>query len=104
MSKKVYWAGIEYAYNQNSLEYNNKKGGFVYAFVKAKEKRIALTEIKKELQNIHLDLINLEFICIYDINTKWKNENQTKNYTDLFNETLNSDSVLFDTFYAYEKD
>ena len=102
MNKNVYWAGIEYIYTQDSLEYNKLKGGFVYAFVGAKDKNIALNKIKKELKNINLAPVNIEFISLYNIDTKWKNEEQTKNYIDLFNESKNSNQVFFDTFYAYE--
>jgi len=104
MNKKVYWAGIEYIYTKKSLDYNKLKGGFVYAFVSAKNKNIALNNIKKELRNIHLNPVDIEFISLYDINTKWNNEEQTKNYINLFNESEKSNQVLFDTFYAYEND
>jgi len=104
MNKNVYWSGIEYIYTQNSLEYNKLKGGFVYAFVSAKDKNIALNKIKMELRNIHLTPVDIEFISLYDRDTKWNNEEQTKHYFDLFNESQKSNQVFFDTFYAYEND
>jgi hypothetical protein len=104
MNKNVYWAGIEYVYTKNSPEYNKLKGGFVYAFVGAKDKNIALNKIKAELKNSHLTPVDIEFISLYDMDTKWNNEEQTKNYIDLFNESQKSDQVFFDTFYAYEID
>jgi hypothetical protein len=103
MTKKVYWASIEYIYTPESNEFNKLKGGFVYAFVNADNFKIALDKIKKEMDIIHLESIHIEFIKPYDKDTKWKTSEETAIYMDLFNESQKSNQVVFDTFYAYEK-
>ena len=102
MNKKVYWAGIEYIYTSKSNEFGKLKGGFVYAFVNAYNVKIALNGIKKELNKIQLDPIEIEFIEPYNIDTKWETTEQTNNYLDLFDKSQKNKQVYFDDFFAYK--
>lgn len=94
---KVFWASIEYRYNENHLN-----GGFVYAFVKANSKTDAYEKITKEFEDLKLSISVLEFLAQYDCKTKWNNVDETRHYVDLYNSANKSDCCVFDTFYAYE--
>lgn len=102
MNKKVYWAGIEYMYTSNSNELGKLKGGFVYAFVNAYNVKVALSKINKELNQIQLIPVEIEFIEPYNKETKWEKPEQTQNYLDLFDKSQKSNEVFFDIFFAYE--
>ena len=52
MTTKIYWTSIEYRYDVKSLESKKLKGGFVYAFIKAKDSiqtpvEISFEEVRK---------------------------------------------------------
>ena len=103
MKQKVYWSSIEYSYESKSSEKQKLKGGFVYAFVKSFDVRQALNKLLSKLKQQGKRPIEIEFISPYDKKTEWENSKQEKHYKILYNEARNSSSVIFDTFYAYEK-
>ncbi len=104
MTSKVYWCGIEYSYKKGSPDFGKLKGGFVYVFVKASDVREALEKILNELNEKHLNPIEVDFVSPYDEDMEWETTDQTSNYTRLFEEASNSTEVIFDDFYAYEKE
>lgn len=99
-NKKIYWTGVEYSYSLNK----NLKGGFVYAFIKAIDVRDALDLLLIRLKQESLIPLEIEFISPYSQEMEWENKKQTKHYSKLYDEALNTDSVIFDDFYAYEND
>ena len=98
MSLSVYWASIEYEYNIAKL----CKGGFVYAFIRAQDAQEAMAKITTELKEQKLTSVEMEFIRPYDEGMEWDEKNDTLKYLKLFKESLSTDDVIFDTFYAYE--
>lgn len=99
-NKIIYWTGVEYGYDKNK----NLKGGFVYAFIKAFDVRDALELLLKRLKQEDLIPIEIEFISPYNQDMEWENKKQTKHYSKLYIEAINTDIIIFDDFYAYEKD
>ena len=98
--KKIYWSGVEYSYEENK----DLKGGFVYVFIKAIDVRDALNLLLNGLKQENLIPLEIEFISPYSQDMEWENKKQTKHYSKLYNEALNTDIIIFDDFYAYEKD
>lgn len=99
---KVYWSSIEYKYNENS---HRLKGGFVYSFIKANDVRDALKNLLSELKNKKLEVVEIEFLSPYDLNTVWKTKKQTNRYKELYEEAnVSNNIVVFDDFYSYEND
>ena len=95
----VYWTSIEYEYKFK----DNLKGGFVYAFIKAKDAISAYEIIKKDLISRNLTPISWDFICPFDINTEWESEEETFHYKGLYEKALNHKQCVYDNFYAYVK-
>lgn len=104
MESKIYWSGIEYEYNENSVEYKKLKGGFVYAFIKSNDVREALEIILSELNKNHLLPSTIEFVSPYEKEMEWETSKETSHYTKLYKTALKSSVVVFDDFYAYEKE
>lgn len=102
--RKVYWSGIEYLYKSDSEEYGELAGGFVYVFIKATDVREVLSKITLSFDDEKLDPIEIEFIKPYDEELEWETSSQTKYYLELFNKAKSSESLIFDDFYAYEKE
>lgn len=103
MKNKVYWTGIEYKYNQKSKT-NELKGGFVYAFVNSQDARYALKRFLDELASQDLKPIEIEFISPYDIEMEWGTDAEIEHYLNLYNESKDTNNVIFDDFYAYDSD
>ena len=104
MEKKIYWSSIEYSYSKNSKEAEKLKGGFVYALIKAYDAREALEKIQSALDNENMIPIEIEYISPYDVNMEWEEEDQTSHFNGLYEEAGKKSDVIFDEFYAYEKE
>ncbi len=104
MKDKVYWSGVEYTYEYGSPDYGRLKGGFVYIFARAFDVREALDKILTDLKNHDIAPVEIEFISPYDKEMEWEEESQKKRYMELYNTALKSEQVIFDDFYAYEKE
>jgi hypothetical protein len=98
---KAYWASIEYKYLKGSINYEKYEGGFVYVFVSATDVRDALKKFSSELESLNLGVANIEFVSPYD-GVPWDTEEEQHKYDGLAKQTLSTDSVICDEFYAYE--
>ena len=100
---KIYWTSIEYKYLKGSINFEKFEGGFVYAFVRASDVRDALKKFTSELKSLNLDITNIEFISPYE-NIPWDTGEEQSKYDSLAKETLRTENVICDEFYAYEDD
>jgi hypothetical protein len=98
----VYWADIEYTYGEESDEFGNMKGGFVYVFVKSFDVRTALDQILNSLKDEKLIPFHINFVQPYEKEMEWETEEQTKHFFELYNDARGTSDVIFDTLYAYE--
>ncbi len=96
---RTYWTSIEY---KHEIE-NTLKGGFVYAFVQAKDARSAISKFTDELSSLNLKAIDIEYIKPYEPKLNWQTKEKTHHYLELYRAAKKSKNVIFDTFYAYEK-
>jgi len=104
MSAKVYWTSVEFqtdVKDENGVEYT---GGFVYAFVFAKDAREALTRIEEDLNKQNRPPTVFEFVSPYDVGIKWEDEDNTKLYLDLYQQAEKAGGIIYDEFYLYEKE
>jgi hypothetical protein len=103
MTTKIYWTSIEYSYDEKSTESKKLKGGFVYAFIKAKDVRDALEGFLVELRELNLSPVEIEFVKPYDKALEWETPADTKRYLSLFREAKKSTNAIFGEFYAFER-
>lgn len=96
---KVYWASIEYKYENNA---DNLVGGFVYAFINSDDEKSALDKIETKLISENLIPIKFEFITHYDELTEWENKSTTFHFLELYEKAKLTNDVIFDDFYAYQ--
>ena len=95
--ERIYWASIEFILKDSHSDFNNYKGGFVYAFVKAKDSESALYKIKDELNNNKLIGIDFEFIKPYE-EIEWEKEKDQEHFSKLFQEVSESIKILEDNY------
>ena len=100
---KIYWTSIEYRYDEKSIEYKKLKGGFVYAFIKAKDVRDALEIFLRELSILNLNPVEIEFIKPFDKSLEWETPEDTKHHLSLFRQAKKSTNAIFGEFYAFER-
>ena len=103
METKVYWSAIEYAYLEGNTNYGKLKGGFVYVFLSAFDARKALELILKELEQLRLSPVEIEFISQYDKEMEWETQVETAKYFTLYDEAKTSGRPIFDAFYAFDE-
>jgi hypothetical protein len=104
MKNETYWAGIEYDYLEEHMQYSKLKGGFVYVFLSAKDVRDLIEVVENEFKRKKLSIVRVEFVNIYDRETKWKNAEDQKRYKQIVKEAELTKKVVFDDFYSYEID
>jgi hypothetical protein len=102
MAKAIYWGSIEYLYNSKHSEYPKLKGGFVHAFYYTDDVRKYLTVVQESLEILNLDIVRVEFVNMYDLDTQWEDESYTKIYKQISRLAKSSKKVVFDDFYAYK--
>ena len=100
---RIYWTNVEFKFKENHPDSDKYKGGEVFAFVKSKDTQSALERFKKELNNLHYEPFDFEFIKPYDLTIEWEEKSETERYRKLNKITTDSDDVIFDDFYVYEQ-
>jgi len=100
--KAVYWSNIEYTYDEKTEEYEQLKGGFVYAFVKAFDAREAMEMILEAFNKENMNPFNIEFVMHYDEEIQWETDEETDRMMALYENAKESNDVVFDAFYTYE--
>ncbi len=99
----VYWTNIEYKYLESSVSYGKFKGGYVFSFVKAKDAREALKKFVAELESLNLNILNVDFIAIYE-DIPWESTEDQKKYDKLASTANETNTVVCDNFCSYEND
>ncbi len=100
---ETYYTSIDYKYLVGSVNYGKFTGGFVYAFVKAKDAREALEKFCCEMESLDLEVTNVEYISIYD-DILWDNETSQVKFDGIADQASQTDQVICDLFYAYESE
>ncbi len=101
---RIFWTSIEYTYNSEQSSDDGLVGGFVYAFVNSTDDNEARNKFLSALAQQQMTAKEVDFITPYLDSTEWENEEQTKHYKTLFEDAKKTEDVIFDTFYAYEKE
>jgi hypothetical protein len=95
----VYWADIEYS---NLDQTESGEGGFVYAFVAARDNNSARQILIDALQKQRKTIRELRLLEEYDPKKSWDSADLDSHYLSLANSARQTDTVAFDTFYAYD--
>lgn len=98
----VFWAHIEFSYDEGSRHFGEFAGGFVYCFIQATDARDALDQLQIEFAGKKMGIIFLEFVSLYaDIN--WPNEEDQDHFDAMAQMAASSEEVIFDSFDVYER-
>ncbi len=98
----VFWANIEFAYQEGSKHYGEFEGGFVYAFVRATDVRDALDQFQLEFASRKLGIRFIEFASLY-YDVPWQTEEDQEHYDAIAQLAFASEEVIFDSFEVYER-
>lgn len=101
---KVYWSSIEYIYTNNNSKNIKLKGGFVYCFVSARDAKDAIKKFELALNSMDIAIKSIDFVSTYDLDMEWETKEQTTNFINIFKTAEKTDKVIFDDFYAYQKE
>ena len=99
---RLYWTSVEFNFMPTHEDANNAKGGMVYAFVEANDSRSALERITEELHSNKLEPFDFEFVKPYESEI-WENKKDEKHFQTLADLAANSQDVVLDDFYIYER-
>jgi hypothetical protein len=99
---RTYWSSIEFEYSEGAELYGKCKGGFVFAFVVAKDVRDALPRLQDEMHRNNRSVLEVEFVSPYE-DVPWDSAEEEQNYEGLATEAAQTGNVVFDTIYAYEE-
>ena len=100
---RIYWASLEYRFLEGSENFGKFAGGFVYMFVKEVDAQSALPRFLAEAKDNYLEVLEVEFVSIYD-EVPWETEEQQRKYDRLAKRADKTDEVILDDLYAYETD
>jgi len=101
---KIYWTSIEFKFLKESPNFENYKGGLVYAFVKASDAKNALMKFEDSLKENKLRSSDIEFVKPYDEELEWEDDEQTAHFINLYQEAVKNNDVVLDDWYFYEND
>lgn len=103
MAKTIYWGGIEYVYNSKHSDYPKLKGGAVFAFYFTDDVRQYIKVVEEILEQLHMDIVRVEFVNVYDLEMQWEDETNTKRFKQMAKKAKSLRKVVFDDFYAYKR-
>lgn len=101
-NRLVYWASIEFSYQEGSKYFGEFEGGFVYAFVQAVDARDALEQFQLEFASRKLGILMVESVTVY-ADVAWPTEEDQEHYDRIATSAASSEEVVFDSFDVYER-
>lgn len=99
---RVYWANIEFTYQEGSAHHGIFEGGVVYAFVRAFDVRDAILKIDKELDGRDLGTRSIDFVTEYG-DMPWDNEEDQLHFDGVAALAGSTEEVFLDSFEVYER-
>ncbi len=99
---EIYWTHIEFKYLPGSEHFGECEGGFVYAFVQAKDVRDALPRFLDEMKANKFGTMNVDHVSMYD-SIPWETDEDQKKYDALAEKAKGTTNVILDTISAYYK-
>jgi hypothetical protein len=99
----TYWTEIEYHYKATHPHRRDLKGGFVYAFVEANDAREALDKFAAAIGAAQLAIHRIVYVSPYE-DTSWQKQEGVRTFTGLVKAARATKEVVFDAFYAFQKD
>ena len=101
-NSRVYWANVEFTYNEGSSQHGVFEGGVVYAFVRAFDVREAILRIEEELQSRDLGVRNVDYVTEYG-EVPWENEDDQLHFDGVSALAGSTGEVFLDSFEVYER-
>jgi len=97
----LYWTSTEFAPSRGHPA-ADFEGGFVYAFMLARDAREAITRLEAGLREEHLSILRVEFVEPY-ADMSWDTPEEKAEFDALGHDALSSGSVVFGDFYVYRQ-
>lgn len=97
----VYYSSVEIAFAEGSEYHGDLEGGFVYAFVRARDARDAMPAILEEIAACGLEVVEMEFVAPYE-DVPWETEEEQARYDLLARRAQEAEGVVLDDIEAFE--
>jgi hypothetical protein len=101
-NRLVYWANIEFSYQEGSKHHGEFEGGWVYCFVQGVDARDAMEQFQLEFAGRKLGIQFVEFVSLYN-EVPWQTEEDQDHYDGIAIQASSSEEVVFDSFEVYER-
>lgn len=101
-NSRVYWANVEFTYNEGSSQHGVFEGGVVYAFARAFDAREAILKIEEELEGRDLGVRSVDYIAEYG-EMPWENEDDQLHFDGVSALAGATGKVFLDSFEVYER-
>jgi hypothetical protein len=99
---RVYWANVEFTYEEGSAQHGLFEGGLVYAFVRAFDVREALDKIEEEFEDRDLGIRAVDYITEYQ-EVPWGNEEDQLHFDGVAALAGSTGESFLDSFEVYER-
>lgn len=99
---QVYWANVEFTYEEGSAQHGLFEGGLVYAFVRAFDVREALDKFEEEFEDRDLGIRAIDYVTPY-IDVPWENEEDQLHFDGVAALAASTTETFLDSFEVYER-
>lgn len=99
---RVYWANVEFTYDEGSAQHGIFEGGVVYAFVRAYDVRDALDRFEEEFEDRDLGIRAVDYITEYK-EVPWEDPEDQLHFDGVAALAGSTREVFLDSFEVYER-
>ncbi len=99
---RVYWANVEFSYEEGSDQHGIFEGGIVYAFARALDVRDALDKIEEEFEDRNMAVRAVDYVTEYN-EVPWANPDDQLHFDGVAALTGSTGEVFLDSFEVYER-
>ena len=98
---KVYFADIEFLFEEGAKEPRGAVGGSVYVYYLCNDVRELLNVAKREFRRRHLRIIHVESVFAFEDSAGFESEEDQQEAEELVDQAVKSKELMFCTFYNY---
>ena len=99
---RVYWANVEFSYEEGSAQHGIFEGGIVYAFVRAFDVRDAIDKIEEECESRDLAVRAVDYVAEYN-EVPWETEEDQLHFDGVAALAGSTREVFLDSFEVFER-
>lgn len=99
---RLYWAFVEFSYEEGSAQHGIFEGGTVYAFLRAYDVREAIDRMEEEFEDRNFAIRAVDYVSEYR-DVPWDNEEDQMHFDGVAALAASTRDVFLDSFEVYER-